>query len=74
MACTITATMLTNGVVQMNLVYESKSEVIHGVKLPSQSERAQLVFRPGMVTAGWRLCLFPKDQHFVVAMRPIITP
>ena len=74
MDCTITATMLTNGLVQMNLVYESKSEVIDGVKTPSPSEWSQLVFRPGMVTAGWRLCLFPKSQHCVVAIRPIIIP
>ena len=74
MDCTITATMLTNGSVQMNLVYESKSEVFDGAKMPTQTERSKLVFRPGMVPAGWRLCLFPKDRHFVVAMRPIITP
>jgi hypothetical protein len=72
MACTITATKLTNGLVQMNLVYESKSEVIDGAEMPPHSEQSQLAFRPGTVPAGWRLCLFPKGQHLVVAVRPII--
>ena len=74
MDCTITATMLTNGLSQMNLAYESKSEVIDGVKMPSHSEQSQLVLRPDMVPTGWRLCFFPKGQHFAAAMRPIITP
>jgi hypothetical protein len=71
--CTITATVLTNGLVQMNLVYEFKGEVIGGVKIQSHSERSQSVFRPDMV-AGWRLCLFQKGQHLVVAIRPTIIP
>ena len=69
--CTITATVLTNGLVQMNLVYESKGEVIDGVKTQSHSERSQLVFKPGF--RGW-LCLPPMGQHLVVAMRPTIIP
>ena len=72
--CTITATVLTNGRVQMNLLYEFKGEIINGVKTQSHSERSQSVFRPESVPAGWRLCLFPKGQHFVVAMRPTIIP
>ena len=72
--CTIAATVLTNGLVQMNLVYETKGEVIDGVKTQSHSERSQLVFRPDMVPAGCRLCLFPKGQHLVVAIRPTIIP
>jgi hypothetical protein len=72
--CTITATVLTNGLVQMNLVYEFKGEVIAGVKIQPHSEWSQLVFRPDTVPARWRLCLFPKGQHLVVAMRPIIIP
>ena len=74
MDCIITATMLTNVLMQMNLAYESKSEVIDGVKMPSHSEQSQLVLRPDMVPTGWRLCFFPKGQHFAAAMRPIITP
>ena len=72
--CTITATKLTNGLAELNLLYEFKDEIIDGVKTQSHSERSQSVFRPDSVPAGWRLCLFPKGQHFVVAMRPIIIP
>ena len=71
--CVITATVLTNGLVQLNLAYESRGEVIDGVKTQSHSERSQVVFRPATV-AGWRLCLPPMGQHLVVALRPIIVP
>jgi hypothetical protein len=69
----ITATVLRNDSVQLNLLYESKGEVIDGVKTQSHSER-QLVFRPSMVPARWRLALPPIGPHLVVAMRPIIIP
>jgi hypothetical protein len=72
--CTITATVLTNGVVQLNLLYQFKGEIIDGVKTQPHSERSQSVFRPGSVPGGWRLCLFPKGQHLVVAIRPTIIP
>ena len=72
--CTITATKLTNGLAELNLLYEFKDEIIDGVKTQSHSERSRSVFRPDSVPAGWRLCLFPKGQHFVVAVRPIIIP
>ena len=83
--CTITATMLTNGLIQLNLLYESKGEVIDGVKTQSHAERSQLVFRP---RPGW-LCLAPmgdksfrehhhcagrRCQHMVVALQPTIVP
>ncbi|HXJ60126.1 MAG TPA: hypothetical protein VNU68_26060 [Verrucomicrobiae bacterium] len=71
--CTITATVLRNDSVQLNLLYEFKGEVIDGVKTQSHSER-QLVFRPSMVPARWRLALPPIGPHLVVAMRPIIIP
>ncbi len=71
--CTMTATVLTNGAVRLNLLYEFKGEVINGVKTPSYSERSLCVFRP-LSAAGWRLCLFPKGQHFVVAIQPTIIP
>ena len=70
--CIITATKLTNGLAELNLLYEFKGESIDDVKTQSYTERS--VFRPDSVPAGWRLCLFPKGQHFVVAMRPIIIP
>jgi|WetSurMetagenome_2_1015567.scaffolds.fasta_scaffold924466_1 hypothetical protein len=72
--CTLTATLLTNGLVQLIVHYEFKGQIIDGVKTPSHSERSQSVFRPDSVPAGWRLCLFPKGQHFVLAMRPTILP
>jgi hypothetical protein len=72
--CVVTATLLTNGLVQMNVLYEFEDEIIGGVKTPSHAEQSQSVFRPDSVPAGWRLCLFPKGQHFVVAMRPTILP
>ena len=72
--CTITAMNLTNGLAELNLLYEFKDEIIDGVKTQSYSERSHSVFHPKRVPAGWRLCLFPKGQHFVVAMRPIIVP
>ncbi|HEY5910827.1 MAG TPA: hypothetical protein VJA21_09515 [Verrucomicrobiae bacterium] len=72
--CTLTATVLTNGSVQLNLLYEFKGEIIDGVKTQSHSERSQSVFRPNSVPAGWRLCLFPKGEQFVVAIRPIVVP
>jgi len=71
--CTITATMLTNGLVQLNVLYEFKGEIIDGVKTQSYSERSQSVFHPNSV-AGWRLCLFPKGRHLAVAMQPTIIP
>ena len=71
--CIITATVLTNGLVQLNLLYESKGEAIDGVKTSSYSER-QLVFRPSSVPARWRLPLTPIGPDLVVAMRPIIRP
>ncbi len=71
--CTITANMLTNGLVQLNLLYEFKGEIVDGVKTQSHFERSQSVFRPASV-AGWRLCFFPKGQHFVVALQPTVSP
>lgn len=69
--CTITATVLTNGLVQMNLLYESKGEVINGVKTSSHSEQHTL--RPFQLRPGW-LCLPPMGQHLVVALQPVIIP
>ncbi len=77
--CTITATALTNGLAQMNLVYESRGEVIDGVKTQSHSEQSQFVFRPDR--PGW-LCLPPMgypsgkplEAHLVVSMRPNFVP
>ncbi len=72
--CTMTAAVLTNGSVQLNLLYEFSGEVVDGVKTQSHSERAVSVFRPDRVRGDWRLCLFPKGQHLVVAIRPVVVP
>jgi hypothetical protein len=75
--CTITATVLTNGLVQLNLVYESQSEVSDGVKTQAHTERSQLVFRAGSLwfpragRPGW-LCLPGTGQHLAVALQPKI--
>jgi hypothetical protein len=75
--CTVTATVLTNGSVQLNLLYESKGEVIDGVKTQSHSARSQsiipwkLVPRPGGPDRGW-FCFPPMGRHLVVAIKPII--
>ena len=77
--CTISATVLTNGSVQLNLLYESKGEVIDGVKTQSHSERSQVILprqlvpRPGGPDKGW-LCFPPMGRRLVVAMKPIIIP
>lgn len=76
--CTVTATVLTNGSVQLDLLYESRGEVINGVKTRPYSERTRVVLPPrllarAMQSKGW-LCFPPMRPHFVVAMRPIVIP
>jgi hypothetical protein len=63
---TITATVLTNDLLQMNLVYEAKDELIDGKPVQMRSERSQFLLRPGMRCA-------PKvGQHLVVVMKPTV--
>src|SRR5262249_21948476 len=69
--CTITATVLTNALVQLTLLYESTGEVSDGVTTRSYSERSRVVYSPR--NKGW-LCFPPMRPHFVVAMNPIILP
>ena len=75
--CTITATVLTNGLVQLDLLYESTAEVRDGVKPQAQTERSQVVFRasrsrfPRAGCPGW-LCLPGTGQHLAVALQPKI--
>jgi hypothetical protein len=88
--CTFTATVLTNGLVRLNLLYEWKHEVIDGVKTQSHSERS-FVLRPGRIARnrteaeilGWNCFTLPpvprpdlprRGEHLVVAMKPIIIP
>ena len=61
----ITSTM-TNALLQMNLVYESKNEIIDGKLAQNYSERSQFLLRPGMQCA-------PKlGQNLVVVMKPTV--
>ncbi len=75
--CTLTATPLTNGSVQLNLLYESKGEVIDGVKTQSHSERSQVILpqklvpRPRGPTRGW-VCFPPMGRRLVIAIKPVI--
>ena len=87
--CTLTATVLTNGLVRLKLLYEWQGEVIDGVKTQSHAERSQLVFHPESVR-NWRLCLPPmgggkafrehqqcadkRCRHLAVAMQPTVIP
>lgn len=76
--CTVTAIVLTNGAVQLNLLYESRGEVIDGVKTQPYSERSQVVLPPGLLERGMKskswLCFPPMRPRFVVAMKPIVIP
>ncbi len=76
--CTVTASALTNGLVRVDLLYESKGEVIDGVKTPSYSERSQVVLPPGLLARAMKskswLCFPLKRPHFVIAMQPVIIP
>lgn len=78
--CTITATVLTNGFVQLDLLYEFTGEVRDGVKAQAQTGRSQVVFRasslwfPRAGCPGW-LCLPGTGQDLAVALQPkIISP
>jgi hypothetical protein len=76
--CTVTAIVLTNASVQLNLLYESRGEVIDGVKTQPYSERSQSVLPAGLVARAMKakswFCFPPMRPHFVVAMKPIILP
>ena len=74
--CTVTAIVLTNGSVQLNLLYESRGEVIDGVKTQPYFERSQVVLPAGLLARAMKakswFCFPPMRPHFVVAMRPIV--
>jgi hypothetical protein len=74
----VTAIVLTNGSVQLNLLYESRGEVIDGVKTQPYSERSQVVLpadllKRAMTAKSW-FCFPPMRPHFVVAMKPSLIP
>jgi hypothetical protein len=76
--CTVTAIVLTNGSVQLNLLYESGGEVIDGLKHQPYSERSQVVLPADLLARAMKakswFCFPPMRPHFVVAMKPIIIP
>lgn len=76
--CTVTAIVLTNGSVQLNLLYESEGEVIDGVKHQPYSERSQVVLPAELLARAMKakswFCFPPMRPHFVVAMKPSLIP
>jgi len=64
--CTITAAVLTNGIIQMNLAYESKEEIVEGKAVQAYSERSQFLLQPDM------RCAPKMGKNLVVVMRPAI--
>jgi hypothetical protein len=74
--CTVTPTLQTNGSVQLNLLYESQSEVIDGVKIQPYSEQARSVLSPRLIAMAMKskswTCFPEMRAHFVVAIQPII--
>jgi hypothetical protein len=76
--CTVTAIVLTNGSVQLNLLYESRGEVVDGVKTRPYSERSRVVLPAGLLARAMKakswFCFPPMRPQFVVAMKPIIIP
>lgn len=76
--CTLTAVTLTNGLVELNLLYESRSEIINGVKVQPYSERSQTVLSQRLLASAvqsksW-LCFPPMRSRFVVTLQPRIIP
>jgi hypothetical protein len=76
--CTFTAIVLTNGRVDLNMLYESRGEVLDGVKTESYSERSGTVLPPGLLASAMKskswLCFPLKRPHFVIAIQPVIIP
>src|SRR5436305_13821667 len=50
--CTVTALNLTNGSVEFNLLYKSKSEVIDGVKIQPYSEQSRTVLSQRLLASA----------------------
>lgn len=70
----LTAAPLTNGLVRLDLDYQSQNELTSGTQPSGYTERKQLIFDPAKLTSGWRICGGPFKAGFVVALQPIITP
>ncbi len=62
--CTITATSPTNGLLQMNVAYTAKEEVVKGQTVHNFSQRSQFLLPVG---GG---CAPKLGEHLTVVMRP----
>ena len=62
--CTITATPLTNGFLQMNVAYTAKEEVVKGQTTHNFAQRSQFLLPVG------RGCAPKLGEHLTVVMRP----
>ena len=62
--CTVTATLLTNGLLQMNVVYYAKEEVVKGQTTHNFSQRSRFLLPVG------RGCAPKLGEHLMVVMRP----
>jgi hypothetical protein len=62
--CTITATPLTNGLLQMNVAYTAKEEVVKGQTTHNFSQRARFLLPVG------RGCAPKLGEHLMVVLRP----
>jgi hypothetical protein len=62
--CTITATLLTNGLLQMDVAYTAKEEVVKGQTTHNFSQRSQFLLPVG------RGCAPKLGEHLTVVMRP----
>ena len=67
--CTVTATVLTNGLLQMNLAYEAKVEKADGSRTNNFSQRSRFLLPAG------KQCAVKFGSDLMVVMRPtLITP
>ena len=62
--CTVTGTPLTNGLLQMNVAYTAKEEVVKGQPTHNFSQRSQFLLPIG------RGCAPKLGEHLTVVMRP----
>ena len=62
--CTVTATLLTNGLLQMNVVYHAKEEVVKGQTTHNFSQRSRFLLPVG------RGCAPKLGEHPMVVIRP----
>jgi hypothetical protein len=64
--CTITATPVTNGLLQMNVAYTAKEEVVKGQTIHNFSHRSRFLLPVG------RGCAPKLGEHLTVVLRPVM--